>query len=301
MRQDERVEFADYEELVVCYEAGRRIVWVRLNSSPRPCFTVRLLRELRDVQLRVLERSSCADGPRYFVLASAYADTFNLGGDLDLFERLIRGRDRASLQAYADLCIDCVYGLHRELRTAGVTTVALVQGRALGGGFEAALACNVLIAERRAKLGLPEIKFNLFPGMGAASFLQRRIGAARTEQLLVDGRPLPASSLAELGLIDGVAEDGAGEEAVYGYVRRAMDRQVGLDAIWRVMDQLQGVPRSELERVVHFWVDRAMESGEAALQTMRRLVNAQSRLTTETLKECAVPLVLRHAELGTPS
>jgi DSF synthase len=48
-----------------------------------------------------------------------------------------------------------------------VTTIALVQGDALGGGFETALSSNVLIAERSAKLGFPEILFNLFPGMGA--------------------------------------------------------------------------------------------------------------------------------------
>ena len=98
------------------------------------------------------------------MLASDVPGVFNLGGDLDLFRQHIMAGDRGGLLRYAKACIEVLYGniinLGRDL-----TTVSLVQGDALGGGFEAALSSNVLIAERNAKLGLPEVLFNLFPGM----------------------------------------------------------------------------------------------------------------------------------------
>ena len=57
-----------------------------------------------------------------------------------------------------------------------MTTIALLEGDALGGGFESALSCDVVIAEKHVKAGFPEVLFNMFPGMGGLSFLSRRVG-----------------------------------------------------------------------------------------------------------------------------
>jgi DSF synthase len=102
----------------------------------------------------------------YTVLASDVPGVFNLGGDLDLFLRLIEGKDRAGLVAYGKAC---VHVLHRNYvaHDLPITTISLVQGDCLGGGFEAALSSDILVAERHARFGFPEIVFNLFPGMGA--------------------------------------------------------------------------------------------------------------------------------------
>ena len=94
---------------------------------------------------------------------------------------MIRDQDEATLRAYAYRCIDILYDNYRGLDLP-IMTVALVQGDAIGGGFEAMLTNDVVIAERDAKFGLPEILFNLFPGMGAHSFLRaprRRAHGAR--------------------------------------------------------------------------------------------------------------------------
>src|SRR3712207_4090014 len=99
-----------------------------------------------------------------------------------------------------------------------VITVALVQGDALGGGFECALAHDLIVAERSAKFGLPEVLFNLFPGMGAYSFLSRRIGRQAAERMILSGRVHTAEELHEMGLVDVLAPDGEGEEAVLDFV-----------------------------------------------------------------------------------
>ena len=115
---------------------------------------------------------------RFLVLASRAPGVWNLGADLKLFAELIRSRDRANLWRYAHSCCGFAFanatGLGFDLP---VVSVALIQGDALGAGFELALSSNLIVAERSAKFGLPEILFNLFPGMGAVSFLSRRIPA----------------------------------------------------------------------------------------------------------------------------
>jgi DSF synthase len=282
MRQNEPFELPRYEQIATRYDPDRRALWVLLDPAPRPCFTLTLLRELRDVQERAMRIARDCREPRYFVLASAHPEAFSLGGDLDLFEKIIRSRERDALQSYADLCIDCVYGFHRELRAAGATTIALVQSRALGGGFEAALACNVLIAERSARFGLPEIKFNLFPGMGAVSFLERRVGAAHARRLLTDGEQHGAEALAAMGLVHALAEDGEGLRRVDDYIRRSAPRRDGLSTILEIVDDVNPLTRAELQRIVDIWVDRALELGEPELRTMRKLVSAQSGLVTRS-------------------
>ena len=155
----------------------------------------------------------------YAVLASKTPGVFNLGGDLALFRSAIVHRDRTQLEQYARLCVDDLYPWNRNFDLP-VTTISLVQGSALGGGFEAALASSVLIAEESSRMGFPEVLFNLFPGMGAYSFLQRKVGRRVTEELITSGNTYTARQLYDMGVVDVITPDGTGEAAVYSYVRR---------------------------------------------------------------------------------
>lgn len=114
-------------------------------------------------------------------MASLNPGVFNLGGQLALFRKLIDQKDRASLLRYATKCIDVIFP--RICRfDSPLCTITLIQGDALGGGFEAALASDIVIAERHCQMGFPEILFNLFPGMGAYSLVARKVGTARAEK-----------------------------------------------------------------------------------------------------------------------
>ena len=86
-----------------------------------------------------------------------------------------------------------------------------MQGDALGGGFEAALSASVIVAEESARMGFPEILFNLFPGMGAYSFLSRKIGRRAAEEMIVSGTIYGARQLFDLGVVDVLTPDGTGE------------------------------------------------------------------------------------------
>ncbi len=189
-----------------------------MNPSERPCFTTDLLNEIRAAQTAV--RQSFADAGegqepvRYVVVGSYIPGIFNMGGHLELFASLVEKQDPAGLKQYAKLCIDCVFA-HATHLDLPVSTISLVQGDALGGGFEQALSSDVIIAEKSAKFGLPEILFGLFPGMGAYSFLSRKLGTVGAERMIKSGKIYSAEELLEMGLVDEVAEDGFGREALH--------------------------------------------------------------------------------------
>jgi DSF synthase len=195
-----------------------------------------------------------------------------------LFADLIRNRDRDHLLAYGRLCIECVFNNYTSVGNPQLTTISLVQGDALGGGFEAALSTNVLVAERSATLGLPEIMFNLFPGMGAYSLLARRLDMARAGRFLASGRQYRAADLYEQGIVDVLAEDGEGVHAVNTFIRKHGRSRNGLLAIQQVRQRLAPLVFQELEDVVMIWVDAAMRLTERDLRTMEKLVAAQRRL-----------------------
>jgi DSF synthase len=212
----------------------------------------------------------------YFVLASRVPGTFNLGGDLALFGQAIRSGDRARLRRYAYSCIEVVYNNHVAFDVP-VTTIALVQGDALGGGFECALSTDLIIAERGVKMGLPEVMFNLFPGMGAYSFLSRRLDAARAEKMILSGRIYSAEELHEMGVVDILAEDGMGEEAVREYIDRQTYRRNAYRGVFQTRRRVNPITKQELLDVVDIWVESALNLQEQDLRRMARLAGAQER------------------------
>jgi DSF synthase len=211
------------------------------------------------------------------VLGSRTPRVFNLGGDLALFVLLIKARDRDALAHYARLCIENMYPRIQNFFCPTLTTISLVQGDALGGGFESALSSDLIFAEESAQMGLPEILFNLFPGMGACSLLTRRIGMRAAEDLILSGRMLPARKLHEMGIVDVVVPDGQGQAAVRDWIVGNAKRRNGTHALFRSRQFVNPVTREELDAVTDTWVDAAMRLEDRDLKMMSRIVRAQMR------------------------
>ena len=270
-----------YTQLITRYTADDRALWIYLNPKPRPCFTPTLLTEMRDLQERVSNLLQTTNEPgllRYYVYASAVPGVFNLGGDIELFARLIAARDREALTEYGRVCIDVVHANATSLDIPTLTTIALVQGSAFGGGLECALSCNTVIAEESARVGFPEILFNLFPGMGALSFLARRIELARAERLVSSGELYPALKFWEMGAIDEIAPDGEGLHTALDFIRRHSRAANGRIAIRQASRRVSPLTRAELLDIVQLWVEAALNLTPRDLRMMNRLVTAQSRL-----------------------
>jgi DSF synthase len=249
-----------------------------MNSEPRPCFTGVLLREIVEWFGDVAKRSDDPESvdPQYVVVASAHPGVYNLGGDLNLFRQLIEKRDRDSLLKYAQECIRPLFLNALHLNRPNLKTITLVQGDALGGGFECALSGNVLIAERGSKMGFPEILFNLFPGMGAMSLLGRRIGYTQAEKIILSGKLYTAEEMYELGAVDVLAEPGEGEQAVYEFIRKEARQRNGALALRAAREISQPILHDELMRIAEIWVDAALRLEAKDLRMMERLVSRQT-------------------------
>ena len=264
------------------YDREFGVLWGFMNPAPRPCFNEQLLHELGDFVQSIGDSRGIRkfEGGEqrinYAVIASNVPGVFNLGGDLLLFKQAIANRDRDQLIRYGRKCIDNQFPWHRNFELP-LTTISLVQGDALGGGFECALASTVLIAEESSRMGFPEILFNLFPGMGAFSFLVRKIGRRKTEQIMTSGNLYSARELFELGVVDVVTPDGTGEAAVYSYIRKHARAANARRAIEAVQNEFEPVTHRELIRIVEIWADAALNLCPRDLKVMDRLIRAQQR------------------------
>jgi len=277
---DVGTEFRVSRQLRAVFIPEQQALWLRWRPQPRPSFNPDLLEDLRIFGLWVLQNEGIirvgeVEAPVQFsILASDTPGVFQLGGDLDLFQSLIDARDRAGLARYGRACIDVLYrnyiGYDLDL-----TTISCVQGQCLGGGFEAALASEVVVAERRARFGFPEILFNLFPGMGAYSFVARAVKQKVTEEILTSGQIYTADEMRDKGLIEIVADDGQGEAAVVALMQR---RKSAHRALARVRRRIQRLTESELTDIVDIWVDAALRLNPRDLRLMQLLVARQSKL-----------------------
>ncbi len=266
------------------FEPATGTVWGYFN--PRhgvPCYSLGLLKDILEHDQRLVangcrvEIDGALSEVNYYVTASRTPGIFNVGGDLALFSMLIKAGDRAALAHYAKLCIDNIYPRTRAFFSPTLTKIVLVQGDALGGGFECALASDVIVAEESAQMGLPEILFNLFPGMGACSLLARRIGMRAAEELILSGKIYTAAELHKMGIVDVVATDGQGETAVRNWIASNAKRRNGVQAVHRARQFIHPVTREELDGIVGLWVDAALRLSERDLKMMGRLVRAQMR------------------------
>ena len=271
---------AGYGELDLTLNPRDEAIWCYMQPAGPPSFTPTLLREL--ISMRATLQRMFANLPpgeaapiKYFVSGSRIPGIYNLGGDLGFFIACIRECNLEALRNYAHDWADVVYhmtvGFHLPLITIG-----LVQGDALGGGFEAALSFNVLVAEKSAKFGLP-VLFNLFPGMGAFSFLSRKLDAARAQKMILSGRIYSATELYEMGLIDVLAEEGCGEKAVRDYIAHHRRHHTVHCCIRDVGMRVNPFSLEELLDIADIWAEHAMRLEESDLRYMERLASAQPR------------------------
>ncbi|MGP1353415.1 MAG: crotonase/enoyl-CoA hydratase family protein [Parasphingopyxis sp.] len=271
----------DLGQLEVSWDDDLKALWTYMTPHGRPSFNLPMLRDF-DVWQNEIARLYGGDNEelRYLILGSRFPGVWNFGGDLGLFSKYIRNQDRQSLVDYGRACNNILFRNMRGLNLPMVT-IGLVQGQALGGGFEALMSFNVIVAERGAKFGLPEIAFGLFPGMGAHALLARRLGFAKAEEMILSGKTYSAQEMHDLGLVHYLVEDGAGEEGVRDYIRQNSRRHAGNHAVFKASREVWPVSLEELNAIVEIWADTALKLKESDLRLMERLVRAQAKLSAK--------------------
>ena len=275
------IDSLHYTELDLHLDDESRILWCDMQPSGRPTATFEMMSDIGAMQASLrqsfAQREAGAPTPfDYFVFGSKTPGIYNLGGDLGFFVKCIREHDVDGMRRYGYMAVERQYESSMAFG-APIISLTLVRGDALGGGFEFALSFDVIVAERSANMGLPEVLFNLFPGMGAYSFLSRRLDRRKAEDLILSGRIYTAAELYDLGLVDVLAEDGEGEHAVREYVAQHARKFNMRRAVYEARRRVNPISMQELLDIVDIWVETAMKLEERDLRIMERLCAAQDR------------------------
>lgn len=271
-------ELFGLDQLDVLYDQDAEALWTYMRPVGRPSFTPPMLGDFVNWQRLIGAHFGPDHVPlRYLILGSRAPGVFCFGGDLELFAALIREGNRDGLAAYGYRCVEI---LHRNLMSLDLPmlTIGLVQGQALGGGFEALLSFDYIIAERGSSFGLPEVKFGLFPGMGAHAFLSRKLGSAMADRVIMGDVTYSAEEMFDMGIVHALAEPGEGVAAVRDFMRKSERRHAGLVGARRASKRADDISLSELRDIVDYWADAALKLREQDLKLMQRLAGAQERL-----------------------
>ncbi|VAW52505.1 hypothetical protein MNBD_GAMMA06-1240 [hydrothermal vent metagenome] len=291
----------EYTQFSTRYDFELSTIWCYMHPAPRPCVNINLIDELIHLQkqLTITYKNQRSDNIwpfRHFVLASQIPNIYSLGGDLALFKNYISNKEEDKLREYAHKCVNLQ---HRNIDNLDlpITSVSLIQGQALGGGFEMALSCDVIIAERSSQLGFPEIMFNLFPGMGAYNLLTRRIGPSLAERIILSGKTYHATELYDMGIIDLIAEDGQGVQATENYLKSHNQSHNTIRSIKKIRQLVHPITQENLYEIVNIWVDAAMNLSEKDLAKMERLLHLQRNFkNSEILQENNTSFTPRRGE-----
>jgi enoyl-CoA hydratase len=183
---------------LVALELGR-VAHLELVNPPLNLITRAVLEALGDA-LAVLAAAPATE-VRAVVVTGSGDRAFCAGSDVGEFEaqRGPGGRERLELEAR----------VARALADLPMPTIAAIEGNALGGGLELALACDLRICSSRARLGLPEVRLAVTPGAGGTQRLPRVVGTARARELILTGRIIDAAEAHRIGLVNELVAAGA--------------------------------------------------------------------------------------------
>jgi enoyl-CoA hydratase len=182
---------------LVALELGR-VAHLELANPPLNLITRAVLEELGEA-LAVLAATQAGD-VRAVVVTGSGERAFCAGSDIGEFEgqRGPGGLERLELDARVS----------RSLAALPMPTIAAIEGNALGGGLELALACDLRICSSRARLGLPEVRLAVIPGAGGTQRLPRIVGSAWARELILTGRVIDAPEAHRIGLVSEVVPPG---------------------------------------------------------------------------------------------
>lgn len=260
-------------QITAYYEEGRNILWMMMHGHPRPCFNLDLLKETESLKTAVDKSGLQVD---FWVTGSSVPNLYNVGGDLAYFAESIRGGKREALRSYAHECVDAIFSAVSGFK-CGAITIAMIEGTAMGGGYEAALAHDFVVAQKDAKMGFPEIAFNLFPGMGAYSLVARKANRAVAEELISTGESHSGEWHHQVGLVDQVFDQGLAFQTTRTFIDTLRPKLNGIKAMLRTRRRVFPLDHRELIDITNDWAESAFLLEEKDLAYMERLVMLQNR------------------------
>jgi enoyl-CoA hydratase/carnithine racemase len=183
---------------------------------------------------------------RALIIHSSLAGGFSAGADLrELYAGLLATPDPERRRAEVSEFIDRIHGVMNRLDGLPLTTIAAIHGVCFGGGFELALTCDLLIADKTARFCFPELRLGLLPGFGGIPRLKRDVGNGVVRDLLLTGRSLNAKKASGIGLVSQMVAQGKQLDAARATARQAT--RFDPDAARTTKAFMKPIPHAELE------------------------------------------------------
>jgi enoyl-CoA hydratase/carnithine racemase len=261
---------------------GQALSWdlkdgvIELALHREPCNEIGLL-TLEELEKFVTTLEEPTTEAYALILHSELKCGFCAGADLrELYERSQK-LDRKDAAAGVR---DYLLRIHRVMNTidaAPLTTIAAVHGVTFGGGFELALVCDLIIADKMARFCFPELRLGLIPGFGGIPRLKRDLGNAVVRDLLLTGRSFNATKAQQIGLVSQVVAEGEALRAARATAAQLgkFDRRTAVAA----KNFIKPIPYEELREEINIFCELFMHPAvEAGLRKFVESTDAQPYL-----------------------
>jgi enoyl-CoA hydratase len=260
-----------YQGQSLSWKSSNQIIELALHQSPCNEIGTSMLAELEKFVevLPILQTENHA-----LILCSRLSSGFSAGADLKEFWRGIYGLPPEERKKGIRSFLQRIHHVMNSLDMAPILTIAAVHGVTFGGGFELALTCDLIIAEKSTRFCFPELRLGLIPGFGGIPRLKRDIGNAAIRDLLLTGRSWNASKALAIGLVSQLVGEGQALEVS----RRTAGQQGKFDAGTRREAKffIKGLPQTELDREIEIFCD--LVSKPALEEGLNRFVENQGPL-----------------------
>ena len=226
------------------------VIELRLHRSPCNELGSLSLTELEyfAAELPVLEKNAHA-----LIIYSELKSGFCAGADLrELFERSESMEKSQAIAGVRDF-LERIHRVLNQIDSSPLTTIAAVHGVTFGGGFELALVCDMIIADKMARFCFPELRLGLIPGFGGIPRLKRDLGNAVVRDLLLTGRSFNATKAQQIGLLSQIVAEGEALRAARATAAQIgkFDRQTSAAA----KQFIKPIPHEELRREIDIFCD----------------------------------------------
>jgi enoyl-CoA hydratase/carnithine racemase len=263
-----------FSGLFLSWELTNGVVELALHRDP--------CNEIGSLALEELEKfTAVLDGlehdARALILHSMLKPGFCAGADLrELFERSQQMEKKAAVRGVREF-LERIHAVMNRIDASPLTTIAAVHGVTFGGGFELALVCDLIIADKMARFCFPELRLGLIPGFGGIPRLKRDLGNAVVRDLLLTGRSFNASKAQQAGLVSQVVAEGEALRVARMTAAQLgkFDRQTAIAA----KKFIKPIPYEELRREIDIFCDLFSQPAvEAGLRKFVESTDAQPYL-----------------------
>ena len=237
---------------------GQTLSWQIVNGAVEIALHRDPCNEIGSLTLEELEKFAAAlpelaKEAHALIVHSTLKAGFSAGADLrELFQRGQQMEKGAALRGVREF-LERIHAVMNALDAAPFTTIAAVHGVTFGGGFELALVCDIIIADRMARFCFPELRLGLIPGFGGIPRLKRDLGNATVRDLLLTGRSFNVMKAQQIGLVSQIAAEGEALRVARATASQAgkFDRETAAAAKAFV----KPIPYEELRREIDIFCD----------------------------------------------